>query len=141
MCLDEPFRDGQPQTHSRRIPVHAYKILKYLLMMLSRDTGPRIRYAYFHTVWTRQPKSAPLFHWRQRRHTPFPEMWCSAQRYAASTRRMLQCIIEEIRRRLLHFLIIESECWNGRVKARVQLDPFALKRFRPALGKFIQTIS
>src|SRR6266481_6593533 len=112
MCLDEPFRDRQPQTHSRCIPVHAYKILKYLLMMLSRDTGPRIRYAYFHTVWTRQPKSAPLFHWRQRRHTPFPEMWCSAQRYAASTRRMLQCIIEEIRRRLLHFLIIESECWN-----------------------------
>src|SRR5260370_39968583 len=60
MCLNEPFRDRQPQTHSRRISVHAYKIFKYLLMMLSRDTRPRIRYAYFHAVWARQPEPAPL---------------------------------------------------------------------------------
>src|SRR5260370_40254558 len=62
MCLDEPFRDRQPQTHSGRISVHAYKILKYLLMMLGCNTGPRIRYAYFHAVRPRQPKPAPLFH-------------------------------------------------------------------------------
>src|SRR6266478_5175047 len=84
MCLDEPFRDRQTQTHSRRIPVHAYKILKYLLMMLGWNTGPRIRYAYFHAVRARQPKPAPFLHWSQRRHAPFPEMRCRAQRYAAS---------------------------------------------------------
>src|SRR6266851_4936755 len=141
MCLNEPFRDRQPQTHSRRISVHAYKIFKYLLMMLGRDTRPRIRYAYFHTVRARQPEPAPFFHWSQRRHAPFPEMWCRPQRYAATARRMLQGVIKEIRSRLLHLLIIESECRNGRVKARVQLDPFTLKRLRPALGEFIQTIS
>src|SRR6266853_2945215 len=74
MCLDEPFCDRQPQTHPRRIPVHAHKIFKYLLMMLGRDTGPRIRHAYFHTVRARQPEPAPFFHWSQGRHAPFPEM-------------------------------------------------------------------
>src|SRR5258708_4944844 len=128
MCLDEPFRDCQPQTHSRRIPIHAHKIFKYLLMMLGRDTGPRIRHAYFHTVRARQPEPAPFFHWSQGGYTPFPEMRRSAQRYAATAGRMLQRVIKEIRSRLLHLLIIESECRNGRVKARVQLDPFALKR-------------
>src|SRR5713101_5801296 len=141
MCLNEPFRDRQPQTHSRRISVHAYKIFKYLLMMLGRDTRPRIRHAYFHAVWARQPEPAPFFHWSQGSHSPFPEMWCGPQRYAATARRVLQGVIKEIRSRLLHLLIIESECRNGRVKARVQLDPFTLKRLRPALGKFIQTVS
>src|SRR5260370_3884061 len=141
MCLNEPFRDRQPQPHSRRISVHAYKIFKYLLMMLGRDTRPRIRYAYFHTVRARQPEPAPFFHWSQRRHAPFPEMWCRPQRYAATARRMLQGVIKEIRSRLLHLLIIESECRTGGAKARVHLNTLTLKRLRPALGNFIQTVS
>src|SRR6266403_2169728 len=108
MCLDEPFRDSQPQSHSRRISVHAHKILKYLLMMLGRDTGARIRNAYFHAVWPRQPEPAPFFHWSQGGYTPFPEMRCGAQRYATSARRMFQRVIKEIRSRLLYLLIVES---------------------------------
>src|SRR5207302_246607 len=110
MRLDEPLGDGQPQPHSRSVSVHAYKILKNLLMMFRCDAGPRVRYAYFYAVRARQPKPAPLFHRSHGRHTPFPEMRHGTQRNAAPARRMLQCVIEQICGYLLYLLVIESEC-------------------------------
>src|SRR5213596_2058688 len=112
MRLDEPLRNSQPQTHSRSVPVHANKILKNFLVMLRRDPWPRIRHAYFHAVRPGQPASAALFHGSQNRHTPFPEMRRRSQRDASPARRMLQRVIEQIRRCLLHLLIVEPECRN-----------------------------
>ena len=109
-------------------------------MMFRGDARPRIRYTYFHAVRARQPKSPPLFHRSQGRHAPLPEMRRGTQRDASPTRRMLQRVIEQIRRRLLYLLIIESERRDGRVEARIQLDAFALKRFRPAFRQLIETI-
>src|SRR5438552_16876305 len=139
MRLDEPLGDGQPQPHSRSVSVHAYEILKNLLMMLRCDARPRVRYAYFYAVGSRQPKPAPFFHRSQSRHAPFPEMRHGTQHNAASARRVLQCVIEQICGYLLFLLVIESECRNCRVKARIQFDAFALKRFRPAFGEPIET--
>src|SRR5258708_12367133 len=131
MRLDEPLGNRQPQTHSGSVPVHAYKILKDLLMMFRCDARSRVRYAYFHAVRARQPKPAPLFHRSQGRHTPFPEMWPRTQRDASPARRMLQRVIEQIRRRLLYLLIIESELRNVRSQSPIPLPAFTFNRSAP----------
>src|SRR6266436_7448845 len=115
MCLDEPLGDRQPQAHSRSVPVHAHEIFKNLLMVFCCDAWARVHYAHFHAVRTRQPEPPPLFHRREGCHTPFPKVRCRPQSYASPARRMLERVIEQVCRCLLHFLIIESECWDRRV--------------------------
>ena len=112
MRLDKPFRDSQPQTHSRSVPIHANKILKNLLMMFRRDAWSGIRHAYFHAVRPRQPEPPPLFHRSQRSHTSFPEVRRRPQCHGSPARSMLQRVIEQIRGRLLHLLVIETKCRN-----------------------------
>ena len=119
MGLNKPLGNSQSQSHSGRVSVHADKIFKNFLMMFRRDSGPRIRHTYLHAVRARQTEPASLFHRSHCSDTPFPEMWRGPQRYAASARCMFQGVVQQVRRRLLHFLIIKPECRDGWVKAGV----------------------
>src|SRR5215813_4432285 len=109
-------------------------------MMLRRDSRPGIRYAHLDAVRPRQPKSPPLFNWRHRSHSPLPEVWSRLDDHTAPRWRMLQRIVEQIRGRLLHLLVVELERRNRWIEIGIQPDPFALKCLRPPLGQFFQAI-
>ena len=54
---------------------------------------------------------------------------------------MFQRVVEQIRGGLLYFLIVETEIRNRRIECGVETNAFALERFLPALGEFIEAIA
>src|SRR5882762_1450513 len=85
--------------------------------------------AQFQTVRTRQPKpTAFLVRRRHFRDTPLPKMWFCNERYSPTRWRVFERVIQEIRRGLLHFLVIKTETGNGRIQVHIQPDTLALKR-------------
>src|SRR5215813_13722996 len=115
VCLHQPFCNCQPQAHAGSIPIYSHKILEYLLMMLWRYAGAGISDAHFNTVWSWQPEASPLLCGSNLGDSSFPKMRFGYERYRAASRRMLQGVVEQIRRCLLDFLVVEFECGNRRI--------------------------
>src|SRR5580700_3092294 len=122
MRLNKPLRYRQSETHPGSVAVHPHEIFKNLLMMLRRNPRAGVRHGNFDAIRPRQPESPPLFHRRNRRHAPLPEMRPSFQCHASARWRMFQRIVQEIRGRLLHFLVVEPERRYRRIEACIQLD-------------------
>src|SRR5579883_2401367 len=141
MRLDQPLRNCKPQAHTRGVAIHTHEVFKNFLMMFRGNARPRVPYAHFHAVRPWQPEPSPLLQRGDRCDATFPKMRRGPKRHASARRRVLQSVIQEIRGRLLHLLIVESKCRNRRVKAGVQSHSFSLKGFGPALCQFVQAIA
>src|SRR5215472_17919061 len=125
--LNQALGYRQAQTHSGSIAIHADEILKNLLMMLGRNARPGIDDADLDAVRPRQAEAPALFHGRDFRNAALPEMRPGSQDHVAPVGSVLQRVIEQVRGRLLHLLIIEFESWNRGIEMRFEFHSLALK--------------
>src|ERR1700688_164929 len=116
MRLNKPLGDGQAQAHPGGIAIHSDEIFKYFLVMFRGDTWTGIRNADFHAVGAWQPEPPAFLSGRHPSYTALPKMRSRAQRDASARGGMFQRIVQQVRRGLLHLLIIKSKSRNGRVE-------------------------
>src|ERR1700693_289524 len=129
MRLNKPLGDGQAQAHAGSVAIHSHEIFKNLLVMLRGDAWAGIGYADFHAVGAWKPETAAFLSRRHTGYATLPKMRSGVQRDASACGRMLQGIVQEVSRGLLHLLIIKSKSRNGRVETGIKFHAFALECF------------
>ena len=141
VSLDEPLRNSQPEAHAGGSSVQPHELFKNPLVVLGRDPSTRIRDANFHAIRTTKPNPSPLFHRRNFRHTPLPEVRTRAQCHDTARRRVFQRVVKKILRRLLYLLIIESKRRYRRIQKRFRFYSLPLEGFGEASGYLLEAIS
>src|ERR1700686_2034903 len=96
--LDEPLGNRQPQAHACSVAVYPHKILEDFLVMFRGNSRATVGHVHLDAVRARQTEAAPLLDRRHLSHAPLPKVRRGPKRNRATGRRMLQCVIQKVRR-------------------------------------------